>query len=66
MYLTTTQTLHQEVKLTSGSVLTVGQLVELAVTRARDGEWEAGETDPDIDVDEIKDQDRLRAFHPGI
>jgi hypothetical protein len=66
VYLTTTQTLHQEVRITSDAAFTVEKLVELAVTRARDGEWEAGETDPDIAVDEIKDGGRLIAFHPGI
>jgi hypothetical protein len=61
-YLSSTQAVYQEVEITSEVELRAEQIAELAIEKAGDGEWEAGDIDRSIDVDEIKEGDRYIGF----
>jgi hypothetical protein len=54
-----TQAIHQHVTIPSEIALTPEQIARLAIAKAQeDGDWEAGDIEPIIDVDEIKEGDR--------
>jgi hypothetical protein len=62
VYLSGTQAVYQNVTITSEVELTAEQLAALAIAKAQDGNWEAGDIDQSIDVDEIKEGDRYIEF----
>jgi hypothetical protein len=57
-----TQAVHQHVTITSDVELTAEHIAALAIEKAQDGDWEAGDLEPLIDVDEIKEGDRAIEF----
>jgi hypothetical protein len=53
-----TQAVYQCVTVTSAIELSARHIEALAIEKARDDEWEAGDLEPLIDVDEIKEGER--------